>query len=210
MDQIGSLVGPEAAEQTRAMVRQAGEHLEEGGVLTTMLGLGALLFGATGAFAQLQTALNTAWGVRPDPAQGGLRNFFIKRVLSLSMVLGIAFLLLVSLVVSTMLSAFGEVLAEAVPFLGQPLLFALNIVLSLAVITVLFAALFKVLPDAEVGWRDVWVGAAATAVLFVAGKFVIGLYLGQSNPGSVFGAAGSLVVILIWIYYSAMILFLDI
>lgn len=206
--QIGSLVGPEAAEQIQAMVRRASEHLETGGLLTTLLGLGALLFGATGAFAQLQHALNKAWEVKPDPEQGGLKNFIVKRVLSLGMVLGVAFLLLVSLVMSTALSAFGAMLAEAVPFLGPVMLFLFNAALSLAVITVLFAALFKVLPDAEIGWRDVWVGAAVTALLFVAGKFLIGFYLGRSDPGSVFGAAGSLAVILVWIYYSAMILLL--
>lgn len=207
IQQIGGLVGPEAAEQTKEMVRSADERLADGGVMTTLIGLGALLFGATGAFAQLQQALNTAWEVKPDPNQGGLKNFIGKRILSLGMVSGIAFLLLVSLVVSTALTAFGTLLTDAVPFLGKPMLLVLNFLISLLIITVLFATMFKVLPDAEIAWRDVWVGAAATAVLFVIGKFLIGLYLGESDPGGVFGAAGSLALILIWIYYSAMILF---
>ncbi len=204
--QLGGLMGAEAQQQVLTIIEQADRPDVSRG-LAGVLGIGALLFGATGVVAQLQGALNKVWEVEPDPEKGGLKNFVFKRVLSLGMILGIAFLLLVSLAVSAILSAFGDGLAGMLPGVGEPLLFLLNFVVSLAVITLLFAAIFKVLPDAEVAWRDVWVGAIVTGVLFVLGKFAIGFYLGQSDPGEAFGAAGSLAVMLIWVYYSAMILF---
>ena len=167
------------------------------------------MLGASGAFGQLQAALNRAWEVAPDPEQGGLKAFLLKRVFSFGMILSVAFLLLVSLVLSAALSAFGGALAGMLPEgVSATLLQVLNQVVSFAVIAGLFAAIFKVLPDATVAWRDVWVGAAVTAVLFVVGKFVIGYYLGRSNPGEAFGAAGSLAVMFVWIYYSSMILLL--
>ncbi len=203
--QIGSLMGPAGREQIVTILREA--HLPGSkGILATALGIGALLLGATGAFGQLQAALNRAWEVKPDPAQGGLRSFLLKRVFSFGMVLGGAFLLLVSLVVSAALSALGNVLGGALPggldeWVGQ----LLNLAVSFAVITLLFATIFKVLPDATVPWRDIWPGAAVTALLFTVGKFLIGFYLGRTNPGEAFGAAGSLAVMLVWIYYSSMI-----
>jgi membrane protein len=176
-------------------------------VLTTILSIAALLFGATGAFGQLQSAINRAWEVMPDPDKGGLKAVLLKRVFSFGMILSIAFLLLVSLVLSALLSAFGTALNQYLPSgLSGPLVQVINQLISLLVITLLFAAIFKVLPDARVAWRDVWVGAAFTAVLFVIGKYLIGLYLGHSNPGEAFGAAGSLAVMFIWVYYSSMIL----
>jgi membrane protein len=167
----------------------------------------ALILGASGAFGQLQAALNRAWEVAPDPQQGGLKAFLLKRVFSFGMILSVAFLLLVSLVVSASLSAFGDALGGMLPDgVSATLLQVLNQVVSVAAVTVLFAAIFKVLPDARVALRDIWVGAAVTAVLFVVGKFLIGFYLGRSNPGEAFGAAGSLALMLVWIYYSSMIL----
>jgi membrane protein len=145
--------------------------------------------------------------VAPDPDKGGIKQFLLKRVFSFGMILSVAFLLLVSLVLSAALTAFGGALGAMLPDgISATLLQVLNQVLSVVVIAVLFAALFKVLPDARIAWRDVWVGGAVTAVLFVVGKFLLGLYLGQSNPGQAFGAAGSLAVLLVWIYYSSMIL----
>ncbi|HEV7590806.1 MAG TPA: YihY/virulence factor BrkB family protein, partial [Longimicrobium sp.] len=153
----------------------------------------------------LQTALDRAWEVKPDPRAGGIKNFIFKRVLSLGMVLGIAFLLLVSLALSAMLTAVGGAIGALIPGASAVVVGILQTVISLAVITLLFAAIFKVLPDAVIAWRDVWVGAFVTAVLFEVGKWAIGLYLGHSNPGKAYGAAGALAVILVWIYYTAMI-----
>lgn len=206
--QVGMLIGPQGVEQIQSIIRNANAP-GSGGTVATLLGIAALLFGATGAFAQLQDALNTAWEVKPDPEHGGLKNFFLKRVLSFGMIVGVGFLLLVSLVVSALLSAFGEVLSGIAPDgLSGTLLQGLNLAVSFVVIAALFAAIFQVLPDARAAWRDVAVGGVATAVLFVVGKFLIGLYLGHSNPGSAYGAAGSLAVLLLWIYYSSMILLL--
>lgn len=204
--QIDAVMGPATAEQVRAILDQS-EQPGAGRPLAAILGIGALLFGATGAFIELQAALNRAWNVGPDPEQGGIRNFITKRLLSIGMVLSIAFLLLVSLVLSAVLAAFGDVFTTMLPGeVSEALLVALNFGVSLLVITLLFAAMFKVLPDAQIAWRDVWVGALVTTVLFLVGKFLIGLYLGQTNPGEAYGAAGSLAILLVWIYYSAMIL----
>jgi membrane protein len=205
--QMGALIGRDGAEQIQTMIEHANRP-DTGGPLAAILGIAALLFGATGAFMQLQAALNKAWDVEPDPDAGGLRNFIVKRFFSLAMILGIAFLLLVSLVISAALGAFGDVLASYLPGVSEVLLQLLQLGVSLALISALFAAMFKVLPDAEIAWRDVWVGAVVTALLFVVGKFAIGLYLGNSEPGTAYGAAGSLAVLLVWIYYSAIILFL--
>jgi membrane protein len=204
--QMSALMGPSATAQIRTILQQA--HAPgSSALLPTVLSIIALMLGATGAFGQLQAALNRAWEVAPDPQQGGLKAFLLKRVFSFGMILSVAFLLLVSLVVSAALSAFGDALGGMLPEgVSATLLQVLNQVISLAVVTALFAVIFKVLPDATVAWRDVWVGAAVTAVLFVVGKFLIGFYLGRSNPGEAFGAAGSLAVMLVWIYYSSMIL----
>jgi membrane protein len=204
--QLQSLMGPSAGEQIRTIIQQA-EQKPNSGLIPTILGIVGLLLGATGAVGQLQKALNRAWNVEPDPNQGGLKNFLTKRVFSLGMILVIAFFLLVSLVISAALSGMGDRVNDFLPSgLSGPLLEVLNLVISLVVITLLFAALFKVMPDAKISWRSVWVGAAVTAFLFVIGKFLIGFYLGQSNPGQAYGAAGSLAVLLLWVYYSALIL----
>jgi membrane protein len=204
--QLGTLMGPSATEQIRNILEQAHSPGSGTGV-AAVLSVLALLLGATGAFGQLQAALNRAWEVAPDPDKGGLKQFLLKRVFSFGMILSVAFLLLVSLVLSAALTAFGGALGSMLPEgVSATLLQVVNQLLSLVVIAGLFAALFKVLPDAHVAWRDVLVGGAATAVLFVLGKFLIGLYLGRSNPGEAFGAAGSLAVLLVWIYYSSMIL----
>ena len=204
--QAGSLVGPQAAEQIGTMIENAG-NLGSKGTVGIVLGVAALLFGATSAFAQLQEALNRAWEVKPDPEGGGVARMILKRVLSLGMVVSIAFLLLVSLAVSAVISSLGSYLSGLVPGgLSEVAFLVINAAVSLVIITFLFAAIFKVLPDAKVTWRDVGVGAFATALLFVVGKFALGFYLGRSDPGEAFGAAGALALILVWIYYSAMIL----
>lgn len=203
--QIQDMIGPQGAEQVRTMLG-ALQQPEGRGLLPTLLGGGALLFGATGAFAQLQGAMNTAWQVQQDPARGDIRNFLVKRVFSLAMVLAVAFLLLVSLALTAALAAFGAFIAGFGPgAFSERLLLGLEHAIALSVITCLFAAMFKVLPDAQIAWRDVTIGAFVTALWFLAGRFVIGLYLGGTDPGTAYGAAGSLAVVLIWVYYSSMV-----
>jgi membrane protein len=203
-DQIRMLVGPEGAQQIHNMLKSAGRHGQ--GIFGDVLSVLVLIYGATSVVAQLQSSLNEAWKVEPDPKRGGVRNFLIKRLLSLTMILGIAFLLLISLVLTTIASAFGDKLVEWLP--GEvsayvPL--ASNTGVFFLLVTLLFAAMFKILPDARVAWSDVWIGAAGTALLFIVGKFLIDLHLSHSNLMSTYGAAGSLVLVLLWTYYSSMI-----
>ena len=200
--QMRSLIGPTAATQVREMIAHAQSN-QPASVATRFLGAAALIFGGTGAFIQLQTALNDAWKVEPDPSKGGIRNFIVKRVFSFGLILFIAFMLLVSLALTAVLSAVGQAMVGGLP---ETLMLILESVVSFAIITMLFAAMFKVMPDAIIAWRDVWVGAIVTALLFVGGKFAIAFYLGRANPGDAFGAAGALALILVWVYYATMIL----
>ena len=205
--EIAAVLGAEGANQVREII-QAAERPGTGGRGATVLSIAALLFGATGAFIELQKALNRAWEVEADPRSGGILRFVLKRLLSLGMAVTIAFLLLVSLLLSAAVTAFGDRVGALLPGdVSGAVLSVIQLGLSFAVVTLLFALMFKVLPDARSRWRDVWVGAVVTAVLFTAGKFVLGLYLSRSDPGEAFGAAGSLALLLIWVYYSAMIVF---
>ena len=188
-----------AIEDILRYTRSTGSDLK-----ATVISSAVLLVAAMSLFGQLQTSLNTIWGVKAKPGQG-IVGILRHRFFSFAMVLGIVFLLLVSLVVSAALAALGKFGSGSIP---TPLLHLVDLVASVTVVTVLFAMIFKILPDVRIAWRDVWVGALATSLLFTLGKFVIGLYLGKSSVGSAFGAAGSLVVVLVWIYYSAQILFL--
>jgi membrane protein len=197
--QVEHLVGRQGGEAVETMVESASKPST--GVAGTALGIAMLLFGAAGLFGQLQDALNTVWEVKPKAGRG-VWGFVRDRFLSLSMVLGVAFLLLVSLVVSTALTAVGGTLGDVqTGVVGQ----VITTLFDLVVITALFALIFKYLPDAEVAWRDVWLGAAVTSVLFTLGKFLIGLYLGSAAVGSAYGAAGSLAVLLVWLYYATQI-----
>src|SRR4051812_24914639 len=188
--QVGGMIGSDGAKTIQAMINQSKEP--GGGVVPTILGLAAVVLGATGAFMQLQTALDRAWEVKPDPRAGGLKNFIFKRVLSLGMVLGIAFLLLVSLALSSVLSVVGGFIGNLIPGGSAVVAWIVAELVSFAVIFLLFATIFKILPDAEIAWKDVWVGALLTALLFEIGKTALGIYLGHSNPGKAYGAAGSL------------------
>jgi membrane protein len=200
--QLQGLLGPEAAGTIETAVktsRQPGAS-----TVSAIIGLATLIWSASNVFGQLQDALNTIWEVQPKPA--GLVGSLKRRLVPMSMVLGIGFLLLVSLVLSAALSALGHFFNQLLP--GTSVLWEIvNFVISFGVVTGLFAAIYKVLPDVEIRWSDVWIGAAVTALLFTIGKLLIGLYLGNASIGSTYGAAGSLLVVLVWVYYSAQILF---
>jgi membrane protein len=203
--ELGTLVGPEAGEGIQTVLAHA-RGPEGGSAWGSILGGGVLLFGASGVFGELQAALNTIWKVEPKPGQG-VWGVLKGRFFSFTMVMGVAFLLLVSLVLSAALSAMGAFFSDLLP--GGELLWQLiNNGISLALISVLFALLFKVVPDIEVRWRDVLPGAVCTALLFTIGKYLLGLYLGRAAVASPYGAAGSLIVLVIWVYYAAQILFL--
>lgn len=201
---ISDMIGARAAQAVETAVRRS--RVQETGILPALLGIGALLFGATTVFAQMQSSLNQFWDVAARPTRAGLLTFVTVRLLSLSLVLIIGFLLLISFVVSL---AITGVLEYARQWIAVPplLIGALDLAVSLGATTVLFGMIFKVLPDVNLQWRDVWRGAAATAVLFVIGKYLISFYLTRVAPASTYGAAGSLVVILMWVYYSSLILF---
>ncbi|HEX7973699.1 MAG TPA: YihY/virulence factor BrkB family protein [Anaerolineales bacterium] len=201
--QITSLVGKQGADAIQAMI--AGASNPKTSLIATIIGFITLILGAAGVFGQLQDSMNTIWEVAPKPGRG-IKGILQDRLLSFAVVLVIGFLLLVSLVISTVISAFSQFASGLLPFSGlMPQL--INLVVSFIVITLLFALTFKYLPDVSISWRDVWLGAAFTALLFTIGKWLIGLYLGRSAFNSTYGAAGSLVVVLLWIYYSAQILF---
>ncbi|MEX2146898.1 MAG: YihY/virulence factor BrkB family protein [Candidatus Rokuibacteriota bacterium] len=204
VEQLGYVLGAEGARAIDAMIVSARRQAV--GTTAALLAAGTLLFGLWGVFGELQDALNTIWGVAPKPGRGILQ--MVKdRFLSFAMVTGIGFLLLVSLAVSAWLAAVGKFFSYLLPA-PEMVLKAIDVSVSVLVITVLFALTFKLLPDVEVAWRDVFVGAGVTSLLFVIGKSLIGLYLGKSSIGSVYGAAGSLVVILVWVYYSSQIVIL--
>ena len=201
---IGGLIGPQAAEAVEEAVRRS--RLEEAGLLPTVLGLGALLFGATTVFAQVQSSLNQFWGVSAAPTRSGLRVFITTRLLSLGMVLIIGFLLLTSFAISMAITAAVQYADERIP-VPPMLMTSLDIATSLLITTLLFGMMFKVLPDVRLRWADVWRAALLTAALFVAGQYAISLYLTRTAPASTYGAAGSLVIVLFWVYYSALILY---
>jgi membrane protein len=204
--EMGLLIGSEGSEVVQTVLRHARDPAK--GTLSVVIGTAVLLLGATTVFAQLQSSLNRIWKVEESShGSAGMLWLFVKeRLLSLAMVLAVGFLLLVSLVISAAVAAIDEALG-GVSNAGI-VLEALNLLVSLIVVTALFATIFKVLPDAPVAWRDVWVGAVTTSVLFTIGKSLIGLYLGRTSIGSPYGAAGSLVVMTVWVFYASMIVFL--
>jgi membrane protein len=204
LNQLGTLMGMQGADAIATVVEHAGKNTS-GSILATIIGAVVLLFGASGVFTELQTSLNQIWRVEKKKGRGVL-GLIKDRFLSFAMVLGIAFILLVSLVISALLQALGSLVSG---WAGDTaLMVVLYNVFSLVVLSALFAIMFKFLPDAQVRWRDVWLGSGITAGLFTAGKFLIGLYLGKSGVAGKYGAAGSLVVFLVWVYYSAQILFI--
>ena len=207
LNQIHDLLGPEGADFIANLITNTGGPAE--GIVALIVGIITLLFGALGVFNELHNSLNIIWDVKEEKPEGffqAVKKLILDRFLSFTMILGIGFLLLVSLMVTAGLSAAQETISNAFPLSGL-MLQIVNLVISIGAITILFALMFKFLSDADIAWRDVWVGAFVTALLFSIGKTAIGIYLGNSAVASVFGAAGSLVVLLLWIYYSAQILF---
>jgi membrane protein len=200
--QIHDLIGGQGAKAIEATIRSA--RATPPGTAEMTLALVTLVFGLWGVFGELQDGLNTIWGVTPKPGRR-VRDIVKERFWSFAMVVGTGFLLLVSLVVTAWLAAVGTYVSYLLPAPALALE-ALNSVISLAVITGAFALIFKLLPDVKIAWRDVWLGAAVTSLFFTGGKFLIGLYLGKSAVASAYGAAGSLVIIVVWVYYSAQIL----
>lgn len=199
--QLRSLMGPEAAQFTETAIANADKPTTGG--IASLLSLAILLWGSTNVFTQLQDSLNTIWNVEPKAGRG-LMAVIRERLLSFGMVLGIGFLLLVSLVLSTVLSTLSSSFNNLLPgfdWLWQ----LLSYLISFGIMTLLFALIFKVLPDVQLAWKDVWIGGLITAILFTIGQFALSFYLG--NQGSAYGVAGSLVVFLLWVYYSAQILF---
>jgi membrane protein len=200
--QLSSLVGSAGGEAIQATVAAADRP--RASVLATAFALITLFVGAGSVFVQLQSSLNAIWNVRPKPGSG-LRHFIKNRLVSFAMLLGIGFLLLVSLVISAALAAAGKFMSQVMPA-EEMIWHVADFAVSLCLVTVLFAMIFKILPDARIAWRDVWIGAVITALLFGLGKLLLGFYLGRSTFASAYGAAGSLVVLLIWVYYSVQIL----
>jgi len=203
VQQIAGPLGQEAAKAIEVMVAESSK--KESGIMATVIGIVTLFIGATGVFVELQDSMNIIWNVPAKPSTGIL-GILRQRFLSFAMVVGIAFLLMVSLVVSTGLAAITAYFNYLIP--GQDFIWhALNFLISLGFITFMFAMMFKVLPDVKIAWGHVWQGAFFTALLFTIGKTLIGLYLGHGSITSTFGAAGSFAIILLWVYYSSQVFF---
>ena len=200
--QLQGMLGYDGAEAVQTMIASASN--KNSGILATVLGIGTLLITASGVFGEMQTGLNVIWKVVPDPKASTVSRLIRARAASLGLVAALGFLLVVSLAVSASVAAAGHLLQHVLPDI-ELLLQLVNFVLSFAMITLLFAAIYKVLPDKSIEWYDVWIGALATAFLFTVGKTVIGLYIGSSQVASSYGAAGALVIVLLWVYYSAQI-----
>lgn len=203
--QLSGLIGQEGATGVQALIESANQPAK--GLVATAISILVLIIGATTVFAELQSSLDRIWRVPQKPSVSGLWSLLRSRLLSLGFILGLGFLLLVSLVSSAALAALGSWANGLLPG-WETWLYLINIGFSVGIATVLFAMIFKVMPQAKVGWRDVWIGAGVTAVLFEIGKWLISLYIGKSSVTSSFAAAGSLVVLLVWVYYSAQIFLL--
>jgi membrane protein len=202
--QAQAALGPEAAKEIQTMMTSASQLKKSG--LAAVIGIGMLIFAATTFFITLQDSLNTIWNIKPKP-KSGIMQMVKARFLSFGLILSVALLLLVSFVVSAALTLFSDYLRQMLPDVTVFLFKVLDFILSVGIITALFALIFKYLPDAIIRWKDVWPGALLTALLFVIGKFLIGWYLSFSDVGSAYGAAGSVIIILVWIYYSSLIVF---
>lgn len=199
--QVEGMIGKEGGNAVRGMIEHAQQPASS--TFASIVGVITVLFGASGVFGELRASLNTIWDVKPAPG-GGIWTTVKQRFFSFGMVLAVGFLLLVSLVLSATLAAFGKFFDGILP-LPEFVLSGINFAVSLAGIAFLFALIFKYVPERKIAWKDVWVGAITAAFFFTLGKYLIGLYLGKAAVGSAYGAAGSLIVVIVWVYYSSMI-----
>lgn len=202
--QIQTFIGDDAAKQIQTIIKNASIH-DKGGMAAT-IGIIALLVGATTVFGEIQDSINSIWGVKAKP-KAGILKLVMSRLLSFGILASLGFLLLVSLTVTAAVEAIGNRLEAAFPDVTVIVIYIVNLVLTLVVTMLLFAVIFKVLPDIRIKWKQIWPGAFATSLLFLAGKFAISLYISKTDVGSTYGAAGSLVILILWIYYSSMILY---
>ena len=202
--QIQGFVGDDAAKQIQDIIKNAS--ITGKGTVAAIIGIVTLLIGATTVFGEIQDSINDIWGLKPKPKQGWLK-LIKNRLLSFGIIASLGFLLLVSLAVTAVVEALGKRLEDAFPDVAVVVFYIINLILTLGVTTLLFAVIFKVLPDAKIKWSDVWAGAITTSLLFLVGKFAISFYISKSDVGSTYGAAGSLVILLVWIYYSSIILY---
>tara|TARA_B100000378_G_scaffold204903_1_gene168239 strand:+ start:43 stop:1029 length:987 start_codon:yes stop_codon:yes gene_type:complete len=200
--EIGTFIGEGTAEAIETMISNA--FLEGGSILTILFGIGMLLFGATGAFFQLKKAMNRVWGVRPK--KENFKRILLDRAISLGMILVIGFMLLVSLVISAVIQGLGNYLQSFAPEITSFALSTFNFLISYIFIGAIFAGVFKLLPDIRIGWRVTFTGASITTILFLVGEFLLGFYFGQSDPTSVYGGASSVILILLWVFYSCLIM----
>jgi membrane protein len=200
--QFEALIGNGSSKEIEQIIQNSTRNTNS--IVAGLVGLATLLFSATTVFIALQSSLNHLWGIKPKPEKNWLK-FILNRLLSFAMVISFGFVLLVSLLIDAILSIFQTIISQILDGTMTYMVSSINLMVSLFIITIIFALLFKVLPDAKIRWRDLWVGAFITALLFTAGKYLIGLYLGNSDFGNAYGAAGSFVIILIWVYYSTLI-----
>jgi membrane protein len=205
VEEVGVLIGPNGAAVVESVIQ--GVSHSKRGLVSSVVAIATSILGSTAVFAQLQKSLNRIWDVKPQPGRSAIWRFVTKRLLSFGLVLSLGFMLLVSLVASALLTALQDAVSTSVPLLSKPWR-VVDLAVSFALLTLLFSAVYRFLPDARVAWRDVVVGGAATAALFSIGKLAIGLYLGRASLGSAYGAAGSFVVLVVWVYYSAIVCFL--
>ncbi len=203
--QISAAIGNDAADQVQVMINEANSGADS--IWAAIIGIVTMLIGATGVFVQLQKSLDTIWEVKAKPSKSGVWMYLKSRLFSFGLILSIGFLLLTSLVITSILAAMSKWMEAHWPGYMMFLFQAANSLVSLSIISVLFALMFKLLPDAKIKWRNVWVGAFLTALLFEIGKFGLGLYFGKAKPGSGYGAAGSVILMLLWVSYTSMIVF---
>lgn len=202
--QLENFVGSNTAIQLQEMIKNAS--LSGKSNIAIVIGIITLIIGATTVFSEIQDSINTVWGLKPKP-KNGMLQFLKNRILSFSIIIGLGFLLLVSLTLSTLVDGFSDSLRSHFPDVTLVVFYIINLIITLLITSVIFGAIFKVLPDAKIKWKDVAAGAITTAVLFMLGKFAISIYIRKSQVGSTYGAAGSLVILLLWVYYSAIILY---
>ncbi len=201
---IEEIIGAEAAETVSNILRDA--QTDDKSLIAQIIGISMLIFGATGVFYHLQLSINVVWEIKTDP-KAGIKKLLLDRAISFAFVLVIGFLLLVSFVVTAGIAILQEFIQQSLPEVMVYVVYVLNSVVSVGILTVLFALIFRFLPDAKVRWKTVWIGSIITSLLFILGEYLLGLYFSNANPGSAYGAAGSIVIILLWVSYACLILF---